>query len=153
MPTVCPSQYSTSLLSLRNPFQSFHPNALRRGEKSTNFLVGRSTKWHVLRKVLDLQDMRGNHLDFAETSRIYLRRQGFEQVYSRVCGLVDGVGKVLEDVPDPIGKVEVKRVEIMNFGDGVYTMAFQSHSEKKGFEYGAKYAGVRNGIERYYIQR
>ena len=57
-------------------------------------------------------------------SRIYLRRQGFEQVYSRVCGLVDGAGKVLEDAPDPIGEVEVERVEIMNFGDGAYMMAF-----------------------------
>ena len=68
--------------------------------------------------------MRGNHLDFAEASWIYLRRKGFEQVYSRVCSLVDGAGKVLEDAPDPIGKVEVERVEIMNFGDGVYMMAF-----------------------------
>ena len=66
---------------------------------------------------------------------------------------MDGVGKVLEDAPDPIGEVKVERVEIMNFGDGVYMMAFQSHSEKRGFEDGAKYAGVRNGIERYYIQR
>ena len=68
--------------------------------------------------------MWGNHLDFAEASWIYLRRKGFKQVYGRVCGLVDGVGKVLEDVPDPISKAEVERVEIMNFGDGVYMMAF-----------------------------
>ena len=60
---------------------------------------------------------------------------------------MDGVGKVLEDAPDPIGEAEVERVEIMNFGDGVYMMAFQSHSEKRGLEDGAKYAGVRNGIE------
>ena len=66
---------------------------------------------------------------------------------------MDGAGKVLEDAPDPIGEVEVVRVEIMNFGDGVYMMAFQSHSEERGFEDGAKYAGVRDGIERYYIQR
>ena len=66
---------------------------------------------------------------------------------------MDGAGKVLEDAPDPIGEVEVERVEIMNFGDGVYMMAFQSHSEKRGFEDDMKYAGVRNGIERYYIQR
>ena len=66
---------------------------------------------------------------------------------------MDGAGKVLEDVPDPIREVKVERVEIMNFGDGVYMMAFQSHSEKRGFKDGAKYAGVRNGIERYYIQR
>ena len=59
-----------------------------------------------------------------EASRIYLRRKGFEQVYSRVCGLVDGAGKVLEDAPDPISEVEVERVEIMNFGDGVYMMVF-----------------------------
>ena len=85
--------------------------------------------------------------------RIYLRRQGFEQVYSRVCGLVDGARKVLEDAPDPISKVKVERVEIMNFGDGVYVMAFQSHGEERGFEDAAEYAGVRNGIERYYIQR
>ena len=37
---------------------------------------------------------------------------------------MDGAGKVLEDAPDPISKVEVERVEIMNFGDGVYMMAF-----------------------------
>ena len=66
---------------------------------------------------------------------------------------MDGAGKVLEDVPDPIGEVKVERVEIMNFRDGVYMMVFQSHSEKRGFEDGAKYAGVRNGIKRYYIQR
>ena len=54
-----------------------------------------------------------------EASRIYLRRQGFERVYSRVCGLVDGAGKILEDAPDPIGEVQVERVEIMNFGDGI----------------------------------
>ena len=45
-------------------------------------------------------------------------------IHSRVCGLVDGAGKVLEDAPDPISEVEVERVEIMNFGDGVYMMAF-----------------------------
>ena len=66
---------------------------------------------------------------------------------------MDGAGKVLEDSPDPIGKVEVGQVEVMNFGDGVYMMAFQSHSEKGRFEDGAKYAGVRSGIERHYIQR
>jgi hypothetical protein len=49
-----------------------------------------------------------------------LRRQSFERVYSRVCSLVDGAGKILEDVPDPIGEVEVERVEIINFGDGMY---------------------------------
>ena len=49
--------------------------------------------------------------------------------------------------------LEVERVEIMNFGDGVYMMAFQSHGEERGFEDAVEYAGVRNGIERYYIQR
>ena len=62
-------------------------------------------------------------------------------------------GKVLEDAPDPISEVEVERVEIMNFGDGVYMMAFQSHGEERGFEEAAKYTGVRDGIERSYIQR
>ena len=66
---------------------------------------------------------------------------------------MNGAGKVLEDVPDPISKVEVERVEIMNFGDGVYMMAFQSHGEERGFEEAAKYTGVRDGIEMYYIQR
>ena len=66
---------------------------------------------------------------------------------------MDGAGKVLEDAPDPISEVEVEQVEIMNFGDGMYMMAFQSHSEERGFEDGTKYAGVRNGIERNYIQR
>ena len=33
---------------------------------------------------------------------------------------MDGAGKILEDVPDPIGEVEVERVEIINFGDGMY---------------------------------
>ena len=66
---------------------------------------------------------------------------------------MDGAGKVLEDVPDPISKVKVEQVEIMNFGDGVYRMAFQSHGEEGGFKDAAEYAGVRSGIERYYIQR
>ena len=66
---------------------------------------------------------------------------------------MDGAGKVLEDAPDPISEVEVERVEIMNFGDGVYMMAFQSHGEERGFEDAMEYTGVRNGIERYYIQR
>ena len=57
-------------------------------------------------------------------SCIYLSRQSFEWVYSRVCGLVDGAGKILEDAPDPIGEVQVERVEIMNFGDGMYMMVF-----------------------------
>ena len=65
---------------------------------------------------------------------------------------MDGVGKVLEDVPDPISEVEIKQVEIMNFGDGMYMMAFESHSEERGFEDGTKYAGVRNGIERNYFR-
>ena len=52
--------------------------------------------------------------------QVYLRRQGFERVWSRVCGLMNGVGEVLEDVPDPISEVKVERVEIMNFRDGVY---------------------------------
>ena len=29
-----------------------------------------------------------------------------------------------ENAPDSIGEVEVERVEVMNFGDGVYVMAF-----------------------------
>ena len=66
---------------------------------------------------------------------------------------MNGAGKVLEDAPDPISEVEVERVEIMNFGDGVYMMAFQSHVEERGFEDAAKYTGVGDGIERYYIQR
>ena len=47
---------------------------------------------------------------------------------------MDGAGKVLEDAPDPIGEVEVERVEIMNFGDGkdwvnahIYTFSVQFH--------------------------
>ena len=66
---------------------------------------------------------------------------------------MNGAGKVLEDAPDPISEVKVERVEIMNFGDGMYMMAFWSHGEERGFEDATKYAGVRDGIERYYIQR
>ena len=66
---------------------------------------------------------------------------------------MDGAGKVLEDVPDPISEVEVEQVEIMNFGDGMYMMAFQSHGEERGFEDAVEYAGVKNWIESYYIQR
>ena len=65
---------------------------------------------------------------------------------------MDGVGKVLEDTPDPVSKVKVERVEVMNFGDGVYMMAFQRHGEERGFEDAVKYAGVRNEIERNYIR-
>ena len=36
---------------------------------------------------------------------------------------MDGVGKVFEDTPDPVSEVEVERVEIMNFGDGMDMMA------------------------------
>ena len=64
---------------------------------------------------------------------------------------MDGVGKVLEDLPDPVSEVEVKQVEVMIFGDGVYMVVFQCHGEERGFKDAAKYAGVRNGIERYYI--
>ena len=64
---------------------------------------------------------------------------------------MDRVGKVLEDVPDPVSEVEVERVEIINFRDGVYMMAFQHHGEERGFEDAAEYAGVRNGIERNYF--
>ena len=65
---------------------------------------------------------------------------------------MDGARKVLEDMPDPISEVEVKRVEIMNFGDGVYLMVFQSHGEERGFEDAVEYAGVRDGVERNYIR-
>ena len=65
---------------------------------------------------------------------------------------MNGAGKVLENVPDSIGEVEVERVEVMNFGDGVYMMVFQGHGEEGGFKDAAKYAGVRDGIERYDIQ-
>ena len=87
-----------------------------------------------------------------EAGWIYLRRQGLEWVYGRVCGLVDGAGKVLEDAPDPISEVEVERVEIRNFGDDMYMMAFQSHGEERGFEDAVEYAGVRDGVERNYIR-
>jgi hypothetical protein len=66
---------------------------------------------------------------------------------------VDGAGKVLEDAPDSISEVKVERVKIMNFGDDMYMMVFQSHGKERGFEDAMEYAGVRNGIERYYIQR
>ena len=32
--------------------------------------------------------------------------------------------EVLENAPDSISEVEVERVEVMNFGAGVYVMAF-----------------------------
>ena len=41
----------------------------------------------------------------------------------------------------------------MNFGDGMYMMVFYSHGEERGFKDAAKYTGVRDGIERYNIQR
>ena len=65
---------------------------------------------------------------------------------------MSGAGKVLEDAPDPISEVEVERVEVMNFGDGVYMMVFQGHGEEGGFEDAVKYTGVRDGIERYDTQ-
>ena len=65
---------------------------------------------------------------------------------------MDGAGKVLEDAPDPISEVKVERVEIMNFGDGVYMMAFQSHGEERGFEDAAEYTGVRSWIKWYHIR-
>ena len=65
---------------------------------------------------------------------------------------MDGAGTVLEDAPDPISEVKVERVEIMNFGDGVYMMAFQSHGEERRFEDPAEYTGVRDGVERNYIR-
>ena len=37
---------------------------------------------------------------------------------------MDGVGKVFEDVPGPVSKVEVERVEIINLGDGMDMMVF-----------------------------
>ena len=65
---------------------------------------------------------------------------------------MNGAGKVLEDAPDPVSEVEVERVDVMNFGDGMYMMAFQGHGEEGGFEDAVKYTGVRDGIERYDIQ-
>ena len=65
---------------------------------------------------------------------------------------MDGAGKVLEDVPDPVSEVKVERVEVMNFGDGMYMVAFQHHGEESGFKDAEKYAGVENGIERYYFR-
>ena len=66
-----------------------------------------------------------------------------------LCSLVDGAGKVFEDVPDPVSEVEVERVEIMNFRDGVDMMAFQHHGEERGFEDAVEYVGVGNRIERH----
>jgi hypothetical protein len=37
---------------------------------------------------------------------------------------VDGMGKVFEDMPDPISKVKVEQGEIMNFRDGMDMMVF-----------------------------
>ena len=64
---------------------------------------------------------------------------------------MNGVGEVLEDAPDPISEVKVERVEIMNFGDGMYMMVFQSHGEERGFEDAAEYAGFRDGVKRNYF--
>ena len=60
---------------------------------------------------------------------------------------MDGAGEVLENAPDPISEVKVEQVEIMNFGDGVDMMVFQSHGEEGGFEDAAEYAGVRMGLK------
>ena len=60
---------------------------------------------------------------------------------------MDGARKVLEDTPDPVSEVEVKQVEIMNFGDVMNMMAFQCHGEERGFEDAMVYAGVGNGVE------
>ena len=64
---------------------------------------------------------------------------------------MDGVGKVLEDMPDPIGKLKVEQVEIMNFGDGVYMMVFQHYGEERRVEDATEYTGVRDGVERNYF--
>ena len=66
---------------------------------------------------------------------------------------MNGVGEVLEDAPDPISEVEVEQVEIMNFGDGMYMMVFQSHGEERGFEDATEYAGFRDGVKRNYFRR
>ena len=64
---------------------------------------------------------------------------------------MDKAEKVLEDAPDPVSEVEVERVEIINFGDGMHMMVFQHHGEEREFEDAMEYAGVRNGIERNYL--
>jgi hypothetical protein len=53
-----------------------------------------------------------------------MRRQGFKKIYGRVCGFMDGAGKVLEDVPDPVSEVKVKQMEIMDLGDRMDVMPF-----------------------------
>ena len=35
---------------------------------------------------------------------------------------MDGAGEVLENVPDPISEVKVKRIEIVDFEDGMDVM-------------------------------
>ena len=60
---------------------------------------------------------------------------------------MNGVGKVLEDTPNPVSEVEVERVEVMNFGDGVYMMAFQGHGEEGGFEDAVKYTELEMGLK------
>ena len=54
--------------------------------------------------------------------RIYERRQGFEWVHIGICGFVDRTGEILENAPDSIREVEIERVKIMDFGDGMDVM-------------------------------
>ena len=61
---------------------------------------------------------------------------------------MDGAKKVLEDAPDPVSEVEVERVEIINFGDGMHMMVFQHHGEEREFEDAMEYAGVGDRVER-----
>src|ERR1700677_4388320 len=66
----------------------------------------------------------------------------FERIDGSVGGLVNGTGEVFQEVPNSHSKVEVERVEVVNFGQVVDVVALESHSEVRGFKDVGKDVGI-----------
>ena len=55
---------------------------------------------------------------------------------------MNGMGEVLQKVPNSHGEMEIERVEIMELRDVVYMMALKPHSEVQGVKDGGDDVGI-----------
>src|SRR6202050_5121933 len=148
MPTVASSHRLTAPLRFPNPLQSPQTHRLSHFKQLIDFLQHSGAQKYILRESFNHEDARRDHANLAESVRVYIGGEKFERIDGSVGGLMNGAGKVFQEVPDSHSEVEIERVEVVNFGQVVDVVVLESHSEIQGFKDVGKDVGIVGRIIR-----
>ena len=59
--------------------------------------------------------------------------------------------KIFKDMPHTTGQVEIKHIAVVNLGDGVDVVPFESHGEERQLQNPVEYIGTVNRAMRDYF--